>query len=63
MKFLDMKVKEFIEWIRPITALNPESEIILSNFKVPSDLDIEKIIINSDVTFISLVPHLPKDEE
>lgn len=58
-----MKVKEFIEWIRPITALNPESEVILSNFKVPADLDIEKIIIESEVTFISLVPHMSKDEE
>lgn len=58
-----MKVKEFIERIRPITALNPESEVILSNFKVPADLDIEKIIIESEVTFISLVSHMSKDEE
>lgn len=56
-----MKVKEFIQWIKPIASLDPDSEVILSNFKVPSDLDIEKIIIESDATIISLVPHLPKD--
>ena len=59
-----MKVKEFIEWIRPITALNPESEVILSSFSdVKLDLDIDKIMIQSEVTFVCMVPHIPAKED
>lgn len=55
-----MKVKEFIEWIRPITALNPEGELVISNFQVPCDVEIEKVIISENLVTISIVPDIKK---
>lgn len=49
MKFLDMKVKDFIEFIRPITLLNPEMEIGI--YEGSQDGDII-VISDKDVSIV-----------
>lgn len=49
-----MKVKDFIAWIRPITALDPETELILWQELHHDDFKITSVEITPDDVTINL---------